>query len=113
MIELILSMYLTLAQATPDKAFPEGPLNNWYKSLKSPLTGLTCCDISDCEPVDWRIADDHYEVYIDNRWWTVPKGVVLENTVNPTGGAVACWSRYTLELDGSPKFYCFVPGGGV
>ena len=111
-IEILFSFYLILA-ATSDKDFPDGPTNRWYKSLKQPQTGISCCDISDCEPVDSRTASDHYEVFINDKWWAVPGKVILESTPNPTGSAVACWNRRNLQSDGSPQFYCFIPGGGV
>ncbi len=36
---------------------------SWFKSLKQPGTGYSCCDISDCRraEADWR----------EGQWWAV------------------------------------------
>ena len=72
---------LTLLIATAKAAPPPGPVDpemrDWYRSLKQPNTGSGCCSIADCRTYVSRISGDHYEVYIKNRWFTVPNELVL------------------------------------
>jgi hypothetical protein len=92
----------------PENADPA--LAPWFQSLRSAQGGL-CCSQADCRPVEYRMANDHYEVLIgkqygpsvDEHWEEVPAGSVLEKTDNPTGRAIACWTPYT-----QPKVLCFV-----
>jgi hypothetical protein len=85
-----------LACATPVKADPppnaDPGLAPWYQSLKQPNTGISCCSIADCRTADYRTSGDHYEVYINNKWTTVPKDKVLQHIDNPVGRGVVCWT---------------------
>jgi hypothetical protein len=94
-------------ESKPD--YSDRQLNSWYKSLKQPGTTTSCCDISDCSPVESRMAEDHYEALIDDQWWPVPPDRIILKKENPTGSAVACWGRRYKASDGSPVFHCFVP----
>jgi hypothetical protein len=64
--------------------------------------------------VQYRIAGDHYEVFIDRKsfgenapdqWLAVPDKVVLHRHDNPVGEAVACY--YGGEVK------CFVEASGT
>src|SRR5215469_11624117 len=79
-----------LACATFAKADPA--LAPWYKSLKQPNTGVSCCSIADCRAADYRTNGDHYEVFINNKWTVVPQDKVLQRVDNPVGRAVVCWT---------------------
>ena len=83
----------------------------WYRSLQTPVGG-SCCSMTDCQPTEYRVGPDGYEVWIDQRfphvtaarWETVPPGALLRRE-NPTGGAVACY-RWNRVL-------CFIPPSEV
>jgi len=79
-------------------------LRPWFESLKQPGSGVSCCSISDCRPVQYRLAPDGYEALIDSGWIQVPKDRVLHNKQNPLGRAVLCRSP------ASGTIFCFVPG---
>jgi len=104
-----------LAYAAP----PDGPLgprlHEWFSGLRQPNTGLGCCSIADCRPYEARMARDHYEIKVNNRWYPVPNEVVLHRE-NLTGMPVACLT--TRYLSPPPKEYdpgirCFIPGPGT
>jgi hypothetical protein len=76
--------------APPENADPA--LAPWFQSLRQPETGMSCCDIADCRPTEYRMTGDDYEVWIDNKWMTVPPRRILQRTDNPVGRAVVCWT---------------------
>jgi hypothetical protein len=87
--------------APPQNADPT--LAPWFNSLRQPGTGVSCCSIADCRPVDYRGGPGGYEVWIDNSWHPVPADKVLDGKDNPIGRAVVC---YTPALG----VLCFVRG---
>ncbi|MBV8913052.1 MAG: hypothetical protein JOZ05_08455, partial [Acetobacteraceae bacterium] len=78
----------------------------WFRGLRVPGTGTSCCSIADCRPAESRIVGDHYEVFIDGKWLRVPPELILERADNPTGRAVVCWTPTAGIL-------CFVRGPEV
>lgn len=122
---LALGMIGPAVARPPPGADPNSPAAHWYRGLKQPVTGFTCCSIADCRPVDSRIAGDgHYEVRLRStaelpevppHWWQVPEKAVLHGHDNPTGEPIAC---YDLRMDSTGsvvgiKFFCFVPDAGT
>ena len=100
---LLLSPLTARAFPPPDA---DPALSPWFEELRQPGTGRSCCSIADCRPVDYRIAGDHYEVWIGSQWLAVPKDRILQRFDNPTGHAVVC---YTPALG----IMCFVEGPGA
>jgi hypothetical protein len=88
----------------PEGAEQNSPIAKWFKSLRN-NHGLSCCEISDCRPVEARLMNGYYEALIDNRWFRIPDETI-NNVGNPTGQYIACYSYHD---DFSPNFYCFVP----
>lgn len=86
--------------APPENADPA--LAPWFRSLAQPGTGISCCSIADCRPVDTRITPSGYEIFVKDQWLTVPPEKILQGKQNPTGKPVAC------VLNG--QVLCFVPG---
>lgn len=85
------------AQAGTDRA-------TWFKSLRQPDTGYSCCNISDC-----RVTED-YE-YQGGVWWVrtisaelvpVPPNKVITTVPPLPDGAVICHGV-------SGVIFCFVP----
>src|SRR5260370_29800658 len=55
--------------APPPNADPA--LAPWFQSLRQPETGMSCCDIADCRPTEYRTVGDQYEVWIEDQWLPV------------------------------------------
>jgi hypothetical protein len=90
-----------LSAAPPPDADPaQAP---WFNSLHQPGSGISCCSIADCRPVDYRTVGDHYEAYIEGEWRPVPPDKVITRADNPTGRAVVCWTKLSGIM-------CFVRG---
>jgi len=77
--------------APPSDADPA--LAPWFNSLRQPWTNALCCSMADCRPVESRLADGHYEALIEGEWKRVPDHLILNRSDNPTGRAIACWTR--------------------
>lgn len=87
--------------APPPDADPS--LAPWFRDLQQP-GGASCCDVSDCRPVDSRTVGDHYEALLeDGRWLAIPTDRVIHPKTNPIGRAVLCKSPW------SDAVYCFSP----
>jgi hypothetical protein len=129
MIRLVMFAFLVVGSASaamaapPPGSDPDGPLARWFESLRNPTSGMMCCSLADCRPVDYRIGAGHYEVRLRRsielpdppaRWFTVPDDRVIRHHDNPTGEAIAC---YYIERDESRitnvNFYCFLPEWGT
>jgi len=86
--------------------------HDWYKELKQPGTGYSCCNGTvngiegDCRPTRAYLQDDGtWRALIDGRWVEVPPRVVLKQLA-PDGNSHVCASRSGLIycfLGGSPK----------
>ena len=85
--------------APPPDADPQ--LAPWFNNLRQPWTNALCCSVADCRPVESRLNGDHYEALIEGEWRSVPDHLILNRADNPTGRAVACWTKQTGIL-------CFV-----
>jgi hypothetical protein len=101
----ILAFPMPLAAAPPDGADPNSPLGIWYRSLKVPGTGQSCCNVADCRPVDsaW-IEGDRWRARIGDQVIDIPANRVLSRE-NPDGRGIICRSSWTV--------LCFVPPSGT
>jgi hypothetical protein len=102
-LSLAMLLLPRIGEAEPP-ADADPALRPWFESLKQPGTGVSCCSISDCRPVQYRLATDGYEALIESGWVHVPEDKVLHHQPNPLGRAVLCRSP------ASKTIYCFVPG---
>ncbi len=109
------SAAVVTAIAAPPAGMPIDPeMGQWFQSLRQPGTGAGCCSIADCRPFESRIARDHYEIFVDNRWLPVPNAVVLHRE-NKAGSAIACLRTLWNYGFGPPPagfdpgILCFVP----
>jgi hypothetical protein len=110
---------LTYALAAPPAdVAPNSTLSEWFKSLRQPGTSVSCCSISDCRRVDFRIVTDGgYEVMVEGEWYRVPDRFVLQQKGNQAGKAVACYTTVfgygtlTGAVYGADRIeiLCFVP----
>ena len=83
--------------------------HDWYKDLKQPQTGYSCCNgrsstsDGDCRPTRAYINDDGmWYALLDGRWVPVPPKVVLKQLA-PDGSSHICASK-------SGMIYCFLGG---
>ena len=86
--------------------------HDWYKELKQPGTGYSCCNGTvngvegDCRPTRAYLQDDGtWRALVDGQWVVVPPRVVLKQLA-PDGNSHICASRSGLIycfLGGSPK----------
>lgn len=81
-------------------------LARWYRSLRVPGTGGSCCDMVHCHQTDARLVDDRWEIPIEREDGVivatpVPPEAVLRRE-NAAGYPVVC-------IIGG-KIVCFVPG---
>jgi hypothetical protein len=96
---------MPLEAAPPDGADPNSVLGSWYRSLKVPGTGQSCCNVTDCRPVDsaW-IEGDRWHARIDGAIIDIPASRVLSRE-NPDGRGIICRSVWEV--------LCFVPPSGT
>ena len=98
--------FAVLGIAASDAAPPENAdpaLHGWFESLKQPGSGVSCCSIADCRPVEYRLVADGYEAFLDTKWVHVPDDKVLHGLSNPVARAIVCRSPI------SGTILCFVP----
>ena len=83
--------------------------HDWYRDLKQPGTGYSCCNgvanspHGDCRPTRAYLNDDGmWYAMIDGRWVPVPPRVVLKRMA-PDGRSHICASK-------SGMIYCFLRG---
>lgn len=109
---LALSPLAAMAQSTaPSGRHGDGHAENhdWYKDLKQPQTGYSCCNgrssssDGDCRPTRAYLDDDGmWYALLDGRWVPVPPKVVLKQLA-PDGSSHICASK-------SGMIYCFLGG---
>ncbi len=88
---------------------PEEQFGEWYRSLRVPDTGVSCCSMKrDCAAIDdyhgSATVPGGYEVLYEGEWLAVPPEAVLQRTDNPVGHAVLCIKHVDLK----PIARCFV-----
>lgn len=81
--------------------------HDWYKNLKQPGTGYSCCDgdatHGDCRPTRaYKTSDGTWRALVDGHWQPVPPSVVLK-TLAPDGNSHVCAGK-------SGMIYCFIGG---
>ena len=95
----------------PSGHYGQGHAENhdWYKDLKQPQTGYSCCNgrsnstDGDCRPTRAYLNDDGmWYALLDGRWVPVPPRVVLKQLA-PDGSSHICASK-------SGMIYCFLGG---
>lgn len=94
----------------------DGRYSDWFRSLRQPGTGASCCDISDCRSVEYRMTPDGYQALItpqthgsvgatEPMWVDVPVVRILP-IFSQTGRAIACWTP-------SAGIICFVKAAEI
>jgi hypothetical protein len=102
----VVALAVLALPGSADATSPErgdSALKGWIESLKQPGTGVSCCSVADCGPVDYRLASDGYEALLDARWVRVPDSRILRGISNPMARGVLCRSPI------SGTILCFVP----
>jgi hypothetical protein len=77
--------------------------HDWYKTLVSPQSGVSCCNDKDCRPTRAFIGDDGaWRALLNGQWISVPREKVL-NTKAPDGNSHICANEFGM-------IFCFVGG---
>jgi hypothetical protein len=91
---LLGTAYAALA-APPQNADPA--LAPWFRDLRHPKTGASCCDLGDCRPSMSRFivkdgARSLQATTPDGDWVDVHEEMVVRpREPNPTGSDILCW----------------------
>lgn len=96
---------------------PDIDRGKWFNSLRQPLTGASCCDISDCHPTESEWKDGAWHAIVAGKWRTIPDEVILKKKVSILEDAVVCNASEFQAIPGmgasvrveEPRIYCFVP----
>lgn len=79
-------------------------VHDWYKGLRAPHTGASCCDDRDCRPTRaYREDDGTWRAMLDGQWVAIPIHVVLKEKA-PDGRSHICANPDTKVI------YCFIAG---
>jgi hypothetical protein len=83
--------------------------HDWYKNLKQPGTGYSCCNgtadgvAGDCRPTRaYRTEQGTWRALLDGQWTPIPPSVVLKMEA-PDGNSHICAGK-------SGMVYCFIGG---
>jgi hypothetical protein len=98
------SLFVALLFATVAGAANEGERGAWFKSLKQPGTGLSCCDIADCTRTEAVWRDGQWWAVVRGQWTPIPRRREV-HTRSIDGEAYICTSQKRLPA----SIYCFVP----
>jgi len=102
---LAISLFCAVPAVARDGGrYANSPHNDWFRSLKQPGSEISCCDVSDCRPVEARTVAGKWEAEIENRWVEVPPAKILQSKSNPLGRAVACYWANGETI----QWFCFV-----
>ena len=106
-ITIVLGTYFwttdSLARPPPGGPTPEA---GWFRGLRQPQTGASCCDEADCHRIpdsERRQRNGHWEFLAtrktfrseaDNAWHVIPETQWIPRSTNPTGALVVCSKQY-------------------
>ena len=77
--------------------------HDWYKTLVSPQSGISCCNDKDCRPTRAYIDESGaWRALLNGQWISVPREKVL-NTKAPDGNSHICANEFGM-------IFCFVGG---
>jgi hypothetical protein len=105
----------TVLAAPPPGGNPDPAMAAWYRSLRSPISGVSCCSVADCRNTAIRpeadgsisawIGQEQFGPDAPDEWRTIPPEARLNRDDNPTGHAVVCFVAGSI--------HCFVPDAGT
>lgn len=76
---------------------------DWFKSLRVPGTGISCCDVADCKRVE-AVYDHGWFIVVDGKRMAVPQRAIVRDQTSYDGAAYACIVNVNIR--------CFIPPGG-
>jgi len=79
----------------------------WFKSLRQPATGLSCCDISDCKRTEARWEGNGWVAVVRGVDRSIPGERVLQSPRSLDGDAYVCASEGGKAE--TATIYCFIP----
>jgi hypothetical protein len=99
---------IVLAAIAAFPAIAEETKGDWFKSLKQPITGASCCDISDCKRTKAEFKG--------GQWWAdVPGGGAKDAQVTPIPNEKVLKDKFSFDGEAyvcsgyDRRIYCFVP----
>ena len=107
-ITAILLLATTAHAEAPSGTNPNSPVSQWYQSLTSPKTHISCCSSADCRVTRvqrdtqgrvWAyISREQYGTAAPDDWVEIPPGVTSSQDDRPASvhGPVVCWRFGTL-----------------
>ena len=110
----LMVVFVLLSGAAPAGSDPDSAVSGWFRGLRAPGTGISCCDVSDCRGVRTRIVGGRLEAFIGRSefglaapddWVAVPDDARLPPGPNPVGEPVACYY--------GGRVICFADGAGT
>ena len=85
-------------------------IRDWFKGLKNPRNGGSCCDQSDCARTEARTQGNARQARAPNgTWLSIPDDRIVQSYGNPTGEPILC----AIEDEEGWRVFCFVPGPGA
>jgi hypothetical protein len=82
--------------------------DNFFRNLKQPDSGISCCQLEDCWPTTQKMnPDGTYRALVRGQWKDIPPQKVVKSPASIDGQAYVCAS-----MVGDPKFttiYCYLP----
>jgi hypothetical protein len=72
----------------------------WFKSLRQPNTGISCCDVADCRRTDANWHGGQWWAIVEGEWTPIPPEKEVDRQ-SIDGEAYVCSGR-------SHRIYCFV-----
>lgn len=128
MVAIFVVFWMLAHSAHAGGDWPDGPRSQWFKSLKVPVNGASCCDVSDCHWTEAEWRENAWWARVpapDGPWTEVPEDKILKHPYSIDGRAYVCHSNpssggsapgpgassssgpVTPALP--PNIYCFVP----
>jgi len=112
-----ISLLVVASQASaapPPGTDLSSPIHQWFERQTSHDGHFPCCSEADGHVLneeDWRVHGGKYQVFLEDRWWDVPKEAIVDpgKGDNPLAKPIV-WYRHLNGYDGGPTIDCFCPG---
>ncbi len=105
-VALIIATIPKAHAAPPVGSDASSSVSKWYRSLRQPVTGISCCSEADCRATPARQRPDgSWQAMLGSEWIDIPPNLIIEDEQHPGGQAVLCSSGATL--------FCFTRPGSA
>src|SRR3990167_131537 len=97
----VLAILVAVAVVAFGRTAGAGERGDWFRSLKQPGSGTSCCDVSDCKRSDAEFRNGQWWAVVAGEWTPIPPDKELLDRQSIDGEAYVCASPKGL-------IYCFV-----